>query len=75
MKRDARVSAYSKNARIDKRNIHKAKHFVIFQGRWVGFASKKHADRTRNDPANPTPTYARGDSLSAIRELIERNER
>lgn len=61
-----RKPGYSNTARIDKRNAHKARHFVRRDGLWLGFASKHKA---RYGGA----VYAQGMSLSAIRELIERN--
>ena len=74
MKRDKRFNAWSKTARIDKRNVHKARYDVRVDGVWRGFASKHKADWTRQNPGNPAAVYARGMSLSAIRELIEKSD-
>lgn len=74
MKRDKRTHAWSSTARIDKRSLHKARHYVRIDGVWLAFASKYKADATRANSRMPAATYARGTSLSAIRELIERSK-
>lgn len=69
---DKRRSKTSPTARVDRAGAHKARHFVRIDGVWYGFRNKYKADWTRSNPKNPAAVYARGMSMTAIRELIER---
>ena len=62
----------SPTARVDRAGAHKARYFVRIDGVWCGFRNKYKADWTRKNPSDPAAIYARGMSLTAIRELIER---